>query len=149
MRRWILVASTLAGLVAALAVGPFGAAAAAPYVYGCTPANYDNGYAGYTVVLTIYNGSATTANLTHKILASNGTILNDNYPGLAVTSALPATTTVFFTFPTTGGPSAINDGTIPASVRIVSNVPVAPKLSFDLTNTGHDWKETDCTPLQP
>ena len=39
MRRLIFAVASAVALVAALAVGPLGTAAAAPYVYGCTPAS--------------------------------------------------------------------------------------------------------------
>ena len=77
MRRWIIGAATVAALLAATVVGPFGAAATAPYVYGCTPAtifNMDRNSL-YWVSMTIYNGTASSAHLTHKILAGDGSIL--------------------------------------------------------------------------
>ena len=138
MRRWIEGAVSLAALVGALAVGPFGAAAAPPYVYGCTPAGYFSDQApAYVVELAIYNGSASTANLTHKVLAGNGTILNSAY-SIPLTSILPPTHTsgiVEYAVHGTVKPTEPN-GTLPYSVRIVSDVPISATLThrFDLEN---------------
>ena len=93
MRRLILGAASIAALVAALAVGPFGAAAAAPYVYGCTPAMYTGGTTNHEALLSIYNGSASTANLIHKILNADGLILNQGGDDLAA-YFVPRTSTV-------------------------------------------------------
>ena len=72
MRRLIVMAATVAALVVAVVIGPMGTAAAGPYVFGCTPLNWQ-GFAGNPrAALTIYNGSAATANLTHKVLSGNG-----------------------------------------------------------------------------
>jgi hypothetical protein len=132
MRRLIVIASTLAALAAALTVGPLGVASAAPYVYGCTPATIYNDGVSYVPVLTIYNGSASTANLTHKILAGTGLILNqETFP---VTSTLPATHTKENSYSVAGntGPDELN-ATTPATIRVVSNVPVAVTLVHDIT----------------
>jgi hypothetical protein len=150
VRRWILTAASAAALAAAMAVGPFGAAAAAPYVYGCTPATMRGPMVNYDLSLTIYNGSATTANLTHKILAGNGAILNagSGLNVLPTTSTLPATHTAAFEWSTPQGEPSATGGTLAGSVRIVSNVPVAATLNHDPTET-EDWKPIPCMPMQP
>lgn len=152
MRRWILSAGGVLALAAALAVGPFGAAAAGPYVYGCTPAAYYNTGTSYIVGLMIYNGSASTANVTHKILAGTGQVLNDpgNVSGtgfftIAALSTLPATHTSSRRFMTRFGRPNEGDATVAASVRIVSNVPVSATLTHELAPD----ILVPCTPQQP
>jgi hypothetical protein len=148
MRRWIVAAASTVALVAALAAGPFGAAAAVPYVYGCTPAAYYAGTA-YFAELAIYNGSASTATITHKLLAGTGALL----AGLPTTSSLPATHTsvALFTVPAFTDPGEAV-ATTPAAVRIVSNVPVSATLSH---GHQHDVSGSDtaiaiyCSPQQP
>jgi hypothetical protein len=147
MRRSILVAGSAIALAGAMAIGPFGAAAAAPYVYGCTPATVTRFSTQYLEQLNIYNGSAGTANLTTKILDAIGTILNSAV-SMPLTSTLPPTQTFTYGWGALGG----NVGTpgVPASIRIVSNVPVSATLSHDMTLVvSNEWKSTVCTPQQP
>jgi hypothetical protein len=151
MRRWILIATSAVGMVAALAMGPLGGAAAAPYVYGCVPALYYP-QTSYLALLQIYNGSASTANVTHKILAGNGTLLNATLiDGPPVTSSIPATRTETFLYtnPDSTFITSMNEGTKPASVRIVSNVPVSATLSHNFNKPGFPAIPIICTPQQP
>jgi hypothetical protein len=134
-------------VLGALAFGSLTTSAAGPYVFGCGPMNFFNEGSGGTTTgdISIYNGSATTANLTVKILAGDGTQLGATVtPAVPTTSALGATktATIGFTFPT-GTPSSSN-GTVPNSVRIVSDVLVAPTLAL---NTGSTIFE--CTRIAP
>jgi hypothetical protein len=151
MRRWIIGAASAAGLVAALSVGPFGAAAAPPYVYGCTPAMFEGTTAtSYIVSLSIYNGSSSTANLTHKVLAGTGAILNSSMfmPPPVTSSIGPTQTQVLEWGPPQGFPGPTN-ATVPASVRVVSNVPVSATLSHAMTMLATDWTPIVCTPQLP
>ena len=70
MRRLILSAASAIGLVAAVALGPFGAAADAPYVYGCTPASLYASSGSYVMELSIYNGSASTARDSDRVVGN-------------------------------------------------------------------------------
>jgi hypothetical protein len=150
VRRSILAAASGIFLAGAIAVGPFGASAAAPYVYGCTPAAIAGPNVFFTEVLNVYNGSSTTANLTHKILAGDGTILNaaTGINMLPVTSTLAATRTDGFSWGTKQGYPTSGDSTIAATVRVVSNVPLAVTLAHDLAGT-EDWRIIPCLPIQP
>ena len=151
MRRSILVATSAIALAGAMAIGPFGAAAAAPYVYGCTPANFrTTEIAG--VSLSIYNGSASTANLTHKVLAGNGTQLNTALT-VPIVSMLPPTHTKDLFWYGQGRTPDEGDNAIASSVRIVSNVPVSATLSLARLGTELgsyvDWHAIVCTSQQP
>jgi hypothetical protein len=151
MRRSFLIAISATAMVAAMAVGPFGAAAAAPYVYGCTPATFFGAGSAYNTSLSIYNGSATTASLTIKVLAGNGTrlsVLGFGYEP-PLTSTLAATHTASYLWSTPGGIGVESTNDIPASVRIVSSEPVAAVLSHDYPTSSTDWKPIDCISLQP
>jgi hypothetical protein len=148
MRRSAMVATSLVALVAALVVGPFGAAAAPPYVYGCTPATFWFTTSDYYVSLSIYNGTSTTANLTRKILAANGAILNSTMvdaPALTTTVA-PTKTAVSTWFTKAGNPAELAT-TVPASLRIVSDVPVVATYSHNLPFC--DWKPLECLEERP
>jgi hypothetical protein len=150
MRRWINATVIAVTFAAAMAVGPLGAGAAPPYVYGCTPAQEFNSATLYSVSLSIYNGSSSTANLTHKILAGNGTILNSIFAGalaLPVTSTLGPTDTAVFAWGTVAGFASKTDGTVPASIRIVSNAPISATYSHDVA-TGNS-RPVVCLPQQP
>jgi hypothetical protein len=149
MRRLILVASTIASLAAAVAAGPLGAASAAPYVYGCTPASIWGATADYEVDFSIYNGSSAPAHLTHKILASDGTILNSGtslsyYNNLPLTEVLAATHTSRFEW----GTYTDNAHTHAASVRLVSDVPVSAMLQQNVSTVAQA-QLVPCTPQQP
>jgi hypothetical protein len=147
MRGWIVVMAIALGLSGAMVIGPFAAATGAPYVYGCTPVGLTVSDADTDVSLSIYNGSASAASLTHKILTANGTIMN-NAPGyytMPTTSTLPPTQTATFVFTVVpGNPSGF---TVATALRIVSNVPVSATLSHDIS--GSAWKIVPCAALQP
>lgn len=156
MRRSFLVSASAAALLVALAVGPFGAAATGPYVLGCTPVSFFNSGTAttYQVSLSIYNGSASTANVTTKVLAGDGTIRNGSLSGTIiylppVTSTIPATKTAAFRWSGATGVPAMDNPNVEASVRIVSNVPVSATLSHDTGVTGADWHPNVCTGQVP
>jgi hypothetical protein len=141
MRRSFLVAKGGLALAAAMAAGPFGAAAAAPYVYGCTPVTLV-GVTSETVELNIYNGSASTATVVRKVLAGNGT----NLLIFSSPTSIPATHTSTIDLGT-GGSQSEGSSTVASAVRIVSDVPVAASITHHTTST--DWFVFDCIPLQP
>jgi hypothetical protein len=151
MRRSLLAAMSAICLAGALAVGPFGAAAAAPYVYGCTPALLFVPSSSYEVDLWLYNGSASTASLTIKVLARSGAILNSTLSPVPppVTSTLVATNTAIYGWnaPVAVFPTSPTDSTLPASVRIVSSVPISATLNHGTNFT--DARIVTCTPQQP
>jgi hypothetical protein len=72
--------------------------------------------------------------------------MNVNF-GVPLTSTIVATHTKVYSWPTTSNISFEVDNSIPASVRIVSNVPVSAELSHHLTTA--DWQVVVCTPQQP
>ena len=139
MRRLILVASSVAALAAAVVAGPLGAASA-PYVYGCTPATY-YAEASYGAFVAIYNGSATTSNFILKVLAGDGTIVQSSPTTLPATK----TTLVAYIVPIRAIPGP-GDSTIPASVRLVSNVPLAVTLTHTISGV---HLPIYCSPLLP
>jgi hypothetical protein len=144
MHRLIVGITSAAALVTALVVGPFGAAAAAPYVYGCTPASYFVTDA-YWTQLSVYNGSAATANSLVKELAGNGALLNIDATPLSPTQ----TKDQYFLVLPNASPS-VENATVPASIRIVSNVPLAATLSHLSAVRGSSPKlAIPCSPLLP
>jgi hypothetical protein len=150
MRRSIQVGASTLAFATAIAIGPFGTAAAAPNVYGCTPATlFQQGNASHTVSLSIYNGSASAATLTIKVLSGDGHIMNgpDVLALPPLSHALPPTHTFEWAF-TTFGVSGESSATVASSIRIVSNVPEAVTLSHDMFNDQH-WTPMPCASLQP
>jgi hypothetical protein len=154
MRRWISVVAAAAGLLSAMAVGPMGTAAAPPFVLACTPAKFATNPA-YQISLSIYNPSASLAYLTTKVLAGNGTIVNNSAPYFPPVSGVidEATKTLTWTFGVPVGLPDPGDGTVPSSIRIVSNVRVAATLSHDVVvANGTDptpWIPVPCDLVQP
>jgi hypothetical protein len=141
MGRWILAVSSAAAIVAAVVVGPLGTSAAPPYVYGCTPAAYNNA-TGYILRIDAYNGSATTSNATLKALAGDGTIITTFLGGIPATKTFVAGISV----PANSFPSS-SSSTIPGSVRVVSNVPLVATISH-LISAGVN-QPIGCAPLLP
>jgi hypothetical protein len=119
------MAMIAAALLGALLVGPLGASATAPFVYGCTPAARVTAGGNIGSTVTLYNGSAATANITMKPLAFDGTNLSAlMHPAGSVFSILPTTTRVVETdSPMTVDPAV--DNTIPSTVRVVSDQSIA------------------------
>jgi hypothetical protein len=147
MRRSIAVAAAGFALVIAMLVGPLGAAAAAPYVYGCTPLSYPQspGAPQEFHTLSIYNGSASVAHLIVKILAGNGTNVSANLIGANPSYTADPTKTLTLGFATDAGMPSMVDATVPSSLRIVSDVPVS---ATDVVQLG-DYHPTYCSPQQP
>jgi hypothetical protein len=148
VRRLMIGVIGAVAALAALAVGPFGAAAGAPYVYGCTPGQAFSASGDYLTILSVYNGSATAANLVTKILAFDGQILNApsgaHFSPVPLTFTLDATRTYEKAWNSPGSTALIRA----ASVRVVSNVPVSATLTHRLGSDGNELEVT-CTPMQP
>jgi hypothetical protein len=122
--------------------GPAGTSAGGPpFTWICTPANYNSG-SSTAATFFIFNGSASAANVALHILNKDGVNLAGvvipgaspvnigdpppTYPGQtgAATVALPAGSTLIVkSFTAVGDPAS--GGNIPASVRVVSDQPVA------------------------
>jgi hypothetical protein len=142
------VVATLLGalvLIGALFLGPLGAAGAAPYVYGCTPGSILYG-APLTYTASLYNGSATTANVTMKLLAYNGANVSALMTPSAQTFTITATNTrwVTWTVPMSQDPSS--NAAAPSTVRVVSDQPLALSMVFDYSSTK---VIVQCTYLHP
>jgi hypothetical protein len=117
-------------LVGALLIGPLGAVAAAPFVYGCTPGSILYG-AALTYTSSLYNGSSATANVTMKLLAYNGTNVSALMNPSAQTFTITPTNTrwVTWTVPMNLDPSS--NAAAPSTVRVVSDQPLALSMVFD------------------
>jgi hypothetical protein len=148
MNRRITLAAAGGALAALILSNVLGAAAAGPYVYGCGTLNWPNTGGTEKAVLTIYNGSAVTANLTHKILSGNGTQLQASVTPVAVpsTSTLSATKTATFSWDDVHGEPSVSSSTVQNSVRVVSDTPVLVSLHIGGGSTG---TEVTCMRLDP
>src|SRR6266849_2698315 len=105
-----------------------------PFVWVCTPANYDFGNNGQAE-LDIFNGSETTANVAVHFLAKNGANLAGqpilgtnpvvNYPGQTrnATVAVASLNTLIIPYQSGGGLRAQSNAML-ASVRVTSDQPV-------------------------
>ena len=105
-----------------------------PFVWVCTPANYDFGNNGQAEI-DIFNGSETTANVAAHFLAKNGANLAGanipgtnpvvKYPGQtgSATVALASLNTLILPYQTGAGLRA-NDNNLLASVRVTSDQPI-------------------------
>jgi hypothetical protein len=143
MRQTIVLAATMAAFAVALVIGPLGTAAAGPYVFGCGPLSPHASSGTGNGQIDIYNGSAATANLTHKILAGDGTQLQVALIGSGTSTLAPTKTEQFF-FSNPLGEISPTNSTIPAIVRVVSDVPVGVYI---MLNTGATV--LNCTDLRP
>jgi hypothetical protein len=114
--------------------GPAGASAGgAPYVWVCTPANFNSG--GTTDAdISIFNGSAASASVAVHFLNKDGTNLSGVivpgaspavYPGQIdpATVAVAASNTLIVSYKTATGTPA-NGGNVLATVRVVSDQPI-------------------------
>ena len=130
------------GLVQALVVvvvaGGCGVAStpapAGPYVWACTPANYNSG-SNTNASVFVFNGRATAANVAVKILNKSGTNLSGVqvpgaapgtlYPGQTGTATVPVApdnTLIVSWLTAQGFPDA--GGNVAATVKIVSDQPI-------------------------
>jgi hypothetical protein len=144
MNRRMTMAAAGGALVAMILSNVLGASAAGPYVYGCTALTWDVQNAASNASVTIYNGGSTTANLTHKLLAGDGTQLGAAFMVPSTSSLLPTKTVDFHWVNPTGDPNITNN-TIPTTVRIVSDVPVAVGVQIN----GNVGVSVPCTLLSP
>lgn len=116
--------------------GPAGASAGgAPFVWVCTPANFNSG--GTTAAdISIFNGSAASASVSVHFLNNAGTNLSGHpvpgtnpavtYPGQtgAATVAVAASNTLIVSYQTAAGTPA-DGGDVLATVRVISDQPIA------------------------
>jgi hypothetical protein len=116
--------------------GPVGAPAGGPpYTWVCTPANYHSG-SSTNADISIFNGSATTANVTVHFLNKDGTNLSGvtvpgsappvTYPGQTGNTTVPvgAGHTMIVVFQTAQGNPATG-GDVLATVRVTSDQTIA------------------------
>jgi hypothetical protein len=144
MRRLMAMGMTIAGLVVALFVGPLGTTAATPFVYGCAPAA--SNVASPTVSkVTLYNGSAAIANITMKLLASDGTNLSGLMSPAGSTFAIAATNSRWVDWSNPAVDPAF-DNTIPSTARVVSDQSIAVGIDID---AGSNETIFPCSYLHP
>jgi hypothetical protein len=122
--------------------GPAGVSASGPpYVWVCTPANYNSG-SSTNADIFVFNGSTATANVAVHILNKDGVNLSGatvpgaspinpgdpapTYPGQTGSSTVPllSANTLIVNFQTAPGNPA-SGGNIPASIRVTSDQPIA------------------------
>ena len=127
LRRTGLVCLGLVAVACQSSGGP-------PFVWVCTPANYDFGNNG-TAEIDIFNGSGTTANVAAHFLAKNGANLAGapipatnpvvTYPGQTgnTTVAVASLNTLIVPYQTGGGLRAQSNSLL-ASVRVTADQPV-------------------------
>ena len=135
--------------------GPPGASSGGgpPYVWVCTPANYNSG--GSTPGdLSIFNGGAAAANVAVHFLNKDGTNLSGvnvpgtnpaaTYPGQtgATTVAVAPLNTLIVNFQTAQGNPATG-GNVLASVRVISDQPVAVGSNIQFSG----FHPVPCSPL--
>jgi hypothetical protein len=106
-----------------------------PFVWVCTPANYDLGGSGNNSEIDIFNGSSTTANVAAHFLAKDGTNLSGavipgssppvNYPGQtgSTTVTVASQNTMILPYLTGAGTRA-TDNTLLATVTVTSDQPI-------------------------
>lgn len=105
-----------------------------PYIWVCTPANYHSGSAT-TADLSVFNGSAATANVAVHFLNKDGVNLFGvtvpggapaTYPGQTGASTVPLSSanTLIVRYTTAQGDPATG-GDILATIRVVSDEPIA------------------------
>lgn len=126
----------LVGLILlAAACGKSSSSGGPPFVWVCTPANYDFGN-NTQAEIDVFNGSDTTANLAAHFLAKNGTNLAGQpipgtnpvvtYPGQTgnATVALASLNTLIIPYQSGAGIRAQSNALL-ASVRVTSDQPIA------------------------
>ena len=121
-------------VLAGLSLLVVGCSSGPPFVWVCTPANYDFGNNGQAEI-DVFNPSANTANVALHFLAKNGANLagqpipgtspQANYPGQtgSATVAVASLNTLIIPYQTGGGLRAQSNGLL-ASVRVTADQPV-------------------------
>ena len=116
--------------------GPAGSSAGGPpFVWVCTPANYDLANSGNNSEIDIFNGSSTTANVAAHFLAKDGTNLAGSvipgsnppvtYPGQTGSTTVPLASQNTMILPyLTGQGTRATDNTLLATVSVVSDQPI-------------------------
>ena len=113
-----------------------------PFVWVCTPARFSNAGSNGPAELYVFNGSASTANVSVNFLDKNGNNLAGHnipgspspgtYPGEAngvtVTLAADHTRDLYWSMPT-NAPSDVTD--ISHTIRVVSDQPIVVGARFD------------------
>ena len=123
--------------------GSSGSGGGPPYVWVCTPANFNSGSSTNADVF-IFNGSATSANVAVNLLNKSGT----NLAGVAVPGAAPGTVypgqsgattvpvasanTLIVNYKTAEG-SPASGGNILATIRVTSDQPIAVGYNIDFS----------------
>lgn len=130
-------------------VGPAGPAGTstggAPYVWVCTPANYNSGSPTNGAVF-VFNGSASTANVAVHFLNKDGVNLSGasvpvgmgypaaTYPGQSGAATVPvAPSNTLITNWTTAAGLPADGGNIPATVRVVSDQAIAVGTNIEFS----------------
>jgi hypothetical protein len=116
--------------------GPPGSSSGGPpFVWVCTPANYDLGGSGNNSEIDIFNASSSTANIAAHFLAKDGTNISGgvipgssppvNYPGQtgSATVTLAPQNTMILPYLTGSGTRA-TDNTLLATVMVTSDQPI-------------------------
>jgi len=111
-----------------------------PFVWVCTPANYDFGNNGQAD-LNIFNAGAATANVTAHFLAKDGSNLAGqpipatnpvvNYPGQVGNATVPiANLNTRITSYMTGGGLRQNSNALLASIHVISDQPIVVGMTL-------------------
>jgi hypothetical protein len=118
------------------AQGPAGTSSGGPpFVWVCTPANYDLASSGNNSEIDIFNGSSTTANVAAHFLSKDGTNLAGSvvpgsnppvtYPGQTGSSTVTLAPQNTLIIPyLTGAGTRASDNTLLATVSVVSDQPI-------------------------
>lgn len=123
--------------------GPAGdSAGGPPFVWVCTPANYDFGNNGQADI-DIFNGSAVTANVAAHFLNKDGTNLAGqpipttnpvvNYPGQTGNTTVPVASlnTLIIPYQSGSGPGTrLTNSAALATVRVISDQPVVVGMTL-------------------
>lgn len=131
MKRLVAVLFAMAATGCVARGGP-------PYVWACTPANYNSG-SNTNAAVFVFNGSSTTANVAVQILNKDGVNLTGHsipiapggpppttYPGQTGTSTVPilsGATLIVNWLMAYGNPAS--GGDVAVTVKIVSDQPIA------------------------
>ena len=117
----------------------------APFVWVCTPAKFTGAGSNGPAELYVFNGSASTANVSVNFLDKSGNNLAGHnipgspspgtYPGEAngvtVTLAADNTRDLYWSMPVAGGPGFDGLTDVSFSIRVVSSQPIVVGARFD------------------
>ncbi len=126
--------------------GPPGSSSSGPpFVWVCTPAKFTNAGSNGPAELYVFNGSASTANVSVNFLDKSGSNLAGHnipgspspgtYPGEAngvnVSLAADNTRDLYWSMPVAGGPGFDGVTDVSFSIRVVSDQPIVVGARFD------------------